>query len=126
MSGHADRQHLTDWVSQMKKKPKRIFVVHGEDSVCDEFAEHLTKETGCEATAPYSGDTYDLLTNTCTVLGSRAPAKPKKKEASNVFKRLLAAGERLIAVIKRCEGRPNKDLSRFTDQINNLCDKWEK
>ena len=126
MSGHADRQHLTDWVSQMKEKPKRIFVVHGEDSVCDEFAEHLTKETGCEATAPYSGDTYDLLTNTCTVLGSRAPAKPKKKEASNVFKRLLAAGERPIAVIKRCEGRPNKDLSRFTDQINNLCDKWEK
>ena len=42
------------------------------------------------------------------------------------MERLLAAGERLIAVIKRCEGRPNKDLSRFTDQINNLCDKWEK
>ncbi len=125
ISGHGDRAHLTDWVKGIKDKPKRIFVVHGEDSVCDEFAEHLRAETGCDATAPYSGDTYDLLTNTCTVLGARKPGKPKKKVQSNAFMRLLAAGERLLAVIRRSEGRPNKELSKFADQINTMCDKWE-
>ena len=43
-----------------------------------------------------------------------------------LFEKLLAAGERLLAVIRGCEGMSNKDVGKFTDQINHLCDKWEK
>ena len=129
ISGHADRNHLTSWVQSMSKLPERIFVVHGEDSVCDEFAKHLHEVTGCECTAPYSGDSYDLNRNVCIGAGSRKPAGKKRsasKASSNIFARLLAAGQRLIAVIHKNEGRPNKELSQFADQINSLCDKWEK
>ncbi len=129
ISGHADRDHLTSWVQSMKTLPRRIFVVHGEDGVCDEFARHLQQATGCECTAPYSGDRYDLETNRCLAAGSRKAAVKKKTSArasSNIFARLLAAGERLLAVIRKNEGRPNKELSQFADQINSLCDKWEK
>ena len=41
ISGHADKDHLTAWVQGMKQKPKRIFVVHGQDQVTDNFAAHL-------------------------------------------------------------------------------------
>ena len=44
---------------------------------------------------------------------------------SNVFARLLAAGERLLAVIHKVEGRPNKELGKFADQINSLADKYD-
>ena len=47
------------------------------------------------------------------------------KAVSSVFERLLAAGQRLIGVIKKNEGRPNKELAKFADQINSLCDKWD-
>ena len=39
---------------------------------------------------------------------------------------VLAAGERLMQVIRRNEGGTNKDLAKFADQINSLCDKWDR
>ncbi len=48
------------------------------------------------------------------------------KKAKGIFARLLAAGERLMAVIARNEGGTNKELSKFADQINSLCDKWDR
>ncbi|MCC8151946.1 MAG: MBL fold metallo-hydrolase [Lachnospiraceae bacterium] len=130
ISGHADREHLTSWVQGMPEKPKQIFVVHGEDAVTDEFAAHLTEATGAPAIAPYSGDSYDLLQNACVVLGSRKRAEKKtaakKKGVSSVFDRLLAAGQRLLAVIHKNKEGSNKDLAKFADQINALCDKWER
>ncbi|MCD7724536.1 MAG: MBL fold metallo-hydrolase [Clostridiales bacterium] len=129
ISGHADRDHLTAWVQGMKEMPKRIFVVHGEDAVTDEFAAHLTGATGVEATAPYSGDIYDLAQNACVVLGSRKRAEKRvktKRGGSSVFERLLAAGQRLAAVIQKNKEGANKDLAKFADQINALCDKWDR
>ena len=43
-----------------------------------------------------------------------------------VFDRLVAAGKRLMTVITHNEGGANKDLAKFTDQINALCDKWDR
>jgi metallo-beta-lactamase family protein len=43
-----------------------------------------------------------------------------------VFDRLVAAGARLCAVIQKCKGMANKDLAKFADQINALCDKWDR
>lgn len=131
ISGHADRTMLTKWAAAFKKNPpKRVFVVHGEDKVTDGFAMHLHNELGYEAVAPYSGDIYDLFTNACIKQGSRTmlPKKTKNssKASSNVFARLLAAGQRLLTVINKNEGLPNKELARFADQINSLCDKWER
>ena len=131
ISGHADRTKLTEWAAAFQKNPpKRVFVVHGDDKVTDEFAMHLHKDLGYEAVAPYSGDIYDLFTNACIKQGGRMTVPKKSKStgraSSNVFARLLAAGQRLLAVINKNEGLPNKELARFADQINSLCDKWER
>ncbi len=128
ISGHADQQHLLEWVRAVGDTPKRVFVVHGEDQVCDAFAALITKELGLPATAPYSGDIYNLATNVCIAQGSRERKVQKAKEGrvSTVFTRLLAAAERLLALIRKSEGRPNKELGRLADQINSMCDKWEE
>ena len=44
ISGHADRDHLTEWISSLEKPPKKVFIVHGEESTAVEFAEHVTKD----------------------------------------------------------------------------------
>lgn len=129
ISGHADRDKLTEWAAAYKNTPKRVFVVHGEDGVTDAFADHLHDKLGLNAIAPYSGDVYDLLTGERVKEGSREliPKKEKSTKASNdVFSRLLAAGQRLLSVIKRNEELSNKDLGKFADQINSLCDKWDR
>ncbi len=129
VSGHADRNGLLKWVNHFEKKPQRVFVVHGESSVCDLFTETLKTECGLDAVAPYSGEVYDLLKNECLVKGNASliPDKESKKKAfTTVYERLVNAGKRLMVVIQHNEGGSNKDLARFTDQINSLSDKWDR
>lgn len=127
ISGHADVNQLTKWVSMFDPKPKRVFIVHGEDKVTEQFAAHIHEELGLDAYAPFSGDAFDLLTGACVAQGSREAAEKKSIRAvNNIFARLVAAGERLMTVIRKCEGMPNRELGKFADQINELCNKWER
>lgn len=127
ISGHADVNQLTKWVSMFDPKPKRVFIVHGEDKVTEQFAAHIHDELGLEAYAPFSGDAFDLLTGACVAQGSREAVEKKSTRAvNNIFARLVAAGERLMTVIRKCEGMPNRELGKFADQINELCNKWER
>ena len=125
LSGHADKNGLIEWVKGFKEKPRRAFVVHGEDTVCKLFTECLQVEHGIKAYAPYSGTEFNLITNKLEYEAAPIPLKKKVKTVSDVFARLLAAGQRLIAVIHKNEGGANKDLAKFADQINSLCDKWD-
>lgn len=129
ISGHADKNKLLEWLGAFKNTPKRVFVVHGDDKVCESFAELVSVTHGYKAVAPFSGETWDLITGECIREGNRETIrkrKPSNKAVSNVFARLLAAGERLLRVIQGCEGMANKDLAKFADQINALCDKWSR
>ena len=128
LSGHADKEHLCDWINAFEKKPKKVFVVHGDDEVSEGFAGLLKQKYGYDAYAPYSGDGFDLFTGERVLEGSRALVEKKtaRSKANTVFARLLAAGERLLTVIRKCEGMANKDLAKFADQINALSDKWER
>ena len=125
LSGHADKNGLLEWVEGFKEKPRRVFVVHGEDSVCKSFTECLWAEHGIKAYAPYSGTVFNLLTDKIEYEAVPILIHKKAKVVSDVFTRLVAAGQRLIAVIRKNEGGPNKELAKFADQINSLCDKWE-
>ena len=131
ISGHADNEGLIRWVSSFKEKPKRVFVCHGEDQVCELFAKRLETELGYKAMAPYSGTEVDLTANEVTketvgIVIEHAKAKAKSRKAAGVFARLLAVGQRLMTVIRHNEGGANKDLAKFADQINALCDKWDR
>lgn len=126
LSGHADKNGLIEWIEAFNEKPRKVFIVHGEDSVCKSFVECLQVEHGLKAYAPYSGTEFNLLTNKLEYEAPPIPVTKKKaKASSDVFSRLLAAGQRLLAVIHKNEGGANKDLAKFADQINSLCDKWE-
>ena len=129
VSGHADKAGLTKWMLGFKNDPAMVFIVHGEDSVTETFADYLHDEHGFNTYAPFSGTRYNLITEEFEVeeAGVRVEGVKKKiRNASTVFERLLAAGQRLLTVISHNEGGANKDLAKFADQINSLCDKWDR
>lgn len=126
MSGHADKAGLIRFIEGFERKPDKVFVVHGEDSICKIFTECLKIEHGLNAYAPYSGTRYDLLQNKFIYEAAPVTVKKKAHIMSDVFARLVAAGQRLVAVIYKNEGSANKDLAKFADQINSLCDKYER
>lgn len=132
MSGHADRDGLLRWVGALEQKPRRVFVVHGEDEVENVFTETLTR-LGYTACAPYNGAQWALDAEGAVCLHegnrekiARTPAKEGAARANTVYQRLVDAGRRLLAVIAHNEGGANKDLAKFADQINALCDKWDR
>ena len=131
MSGHADREGLLRWVNSFEQKPKRVFVMHGEDETEDHFVQTLT-EQGFTACAPYNGAQWAIGAEgaVCLQEGMRVRIEHKANEgqsrAASVFQRLVSAGKRLLRVIEHNEGGANKDLAKFADQINALCDKWDR
>ena len=134
ISGHADRDMLLNWLRPLHAR--QVFVNHGDDEVCDTFAAAITESLGVKVTAPYSGGVYDVATGDCLEEGNAHRIQRERREkdgqraldsrSENVFRRLEAAGQRLLAVIRRNRGGANKDLARFADQINDLCNKWDR
>lgn len=126
ISGHADKNMLLDWLGGIS--PKKVFVNHGEDGVCDSFAKEISEKLGFDAVAPHSGDVYDLASGKCIEKGKavRIVKKSTTKRADAVYERLLSAGRRLMSLISRLKGGANKDLADLANQINLLCDKNEK
>ncbi|MCR4605155.1 MAG: MBL fold metallo-hydrolase [Eubacterium sp.] len=129
ISGHADKDGLLKWVESFTEKPpKRVFVVHGEDSVTTQFVKTL-EEHAFIASAPYSGSEFDLIKGEFVREAEPVIVEKKRaasKRAGDMFSRLLTAGQRLLSVIRKNEGLSNKDTAKFCDQINSLCDKWDR
>lgn len=129
VSGHADQAILLDWLKNLEEKPECVFVNHGEDTVCDAFAEKITQDLGYPACAPYNGACYNLLRKKWEKQGNRvriARRTAAAKASSHAFERLLTAGKRLLAVIERHRGASNKELAKFADQVDALAEKWDR
>lgn len=133
MSAHADHSGLLRWIGAFREKPRRVFVVHGEESVCLSFTQELG-DLGYRAYAPNFEARFDLLSNEETDPGIRPEILYEKKETrkakvtrvSSAFGRLMAAEKQLLQVVMRNEGLANKELAKFADQILALCKKWDR
>jgi metallo-beta-lactamase family protein len=129
ISGHADQAIMLRWLGSLKNCKPRVYVNHGNDGVCDAFAETIHTTLGFPATAPYNGAVYDVESGLLLVEGNRARMEKrtsKKNRNDTVYERLVQAGKRLLRIIEKCRGMSNKDLAKFTNQINQLSDKWEE
>ena len=127
-SGHADQKGLLDWVSAIEPKPAIVFVNHGSEQSCEDFKDLLVQK-GYRAEAPYSGAQYDLAVGQMTVYaeGRRIDHSRTRTGARAVqlYDKLIAAARELLRLAQACQGRPNKDLAKFTDQIRSLIQKWQ-
>ena len=128
ISGHADRNMLLDWLKPIQHSLKKVFVNHGNDQVCDDFANTIIEHLGIDAEAPFSGDVYDLESGRCVLKGEVkkvARTTPGRRRSNSVYERLIAASKRLQSVIEDSRNASNKDISKLTDQILSLCDKYK-
>ena len=131
ISGHADVNGLVDWIKAFEVKPQKVFVTHGEDTVTELFAARLRDEMNYDAYAPFSGTEFDLaegefLYEAEGVKIQKSAALQKASKAAKVYEKLLALGYRLLSVIRKNEGCANKDLEKFSRDVQSLCDKWDR
>jgi len=126
LSAHADLDGLIEWVKNINPAPLQTFVTHGERESSEAFVETL-KALGMPAYAPEYLSAYDLIAqkevDAGRILEPKRVAEAKEQPA---YLRLLAAGETLMAVVRKSRGMANKELAKFTDQILSLINKWER
>jgi metallo-beta-lactamase family protein len=61
-SAHSDQREIMDWLKQLPKPPKRIFLTHGEDGPRTVLKSVIEKELGWNVTLPKLNETVDLTT----------------------------------------------------------------
>ncbi len=130
MSGHADRDGLINWLKAFKEKPQLVFVNHGDDESCEDFKKTLIS-MNYNATAPYSGTEYCLKTGKITVYTEGKPIDRStyyqaSSRAALIYKDMVTEAQKLLNLVSKRQGRPNKDNARLTSQIRSLIEKWKE
>jgi len=59
-SAHADERDLRYWLRGFGRSPKKIFVVHGEESVANAFANNIREELMVETLVPSMEEEFEL------------------------------------------------------------------
>ena len=59
-SAHADKQELLEWLSGLKRPPRKLFVVHGESESARHFGDFIHEKTGWPVTVPAYQDEITL------------------------------------------------------------------
>ena len=59
-SAHADQRELLQWLTAIPKKPRKVFLVHGEPAAADELRKQIEHRLGFEVTIPNQNVTYEL------------------------------------------------------------------
>lgn len=59
-SAHADRNGLLEWMSNIKNRALKVFVIHGEEESSKSFAEEVRNELGLDAHVPAWGEIINI------------------------------------------------------------------
>jgi metallo-beta-lactamase family protein len=60
LSSHADADEIMRWIDTADKKPRRVFVVHGEEESAKTLASRIHKSIGAEVTVPSLKDSFEI------------------------------------------------------------------
>jgi len=60
LSAHGDQNDLLHWLSVLQNKPKKVFLVHGENEPSDALRIKIQEQYGYETTVPMLGQSFDL------------------------------------------------------------------
>ncbi|QDK44585.1 MBL fold metallo-hydrolase [Bdellovibrio sp. ZAP7] len=63
-SAHADKPELLFWLSQAGRKPKKVFLVHGEPAASDELRKSIERDLKIETIVPLLNTSYNIEVTT--------------------------------------------------------------
>jgi len=121
-SAHADRDALLYWVKSFRTKPRKVFVVHGEEEAAEQFAAVLRTALNTWVGVPERGDTVDLASGQTTVRPAEKAAEHAQPAALKATRENLErAYDALLRSLDRREASPDpRALAATQDEIARL------
>ena len=132
VSGHADRSGLLRWLDGFEKKPKRVFINHGDNEACETFARTVSEKFSLPAEAPWSGACFDLLTDEWIDRSEPVPLYEKQEAAGGgevseggkrnktLYSEAVALVQELGQYVHSMEGHSNQELEQMVHRLRKL------
>ena len=60
LSAHGDQIDLLNWLSELETKPKKVFLVHGENEAADELRLKVNEQYGFDTQVPFLGQVIEI------------------------------------------------------------------
>lgn len=120
-SGHADQKGILDWLSQFTDKPRKIFIVHGEDEAQEELADKIENQLGIETLIPSRYDTYNFEED--KLFTAEAEDKVKLSvELTNKIEEMKLRSDKALNKLQELINSKDitKDLSPIVSKLNNI------
>ena len=113
-SGHADRDGLMNWLSRFRRKPRKVFIVHGEENVMNEFSALINEKCGLETIIPSKGEAF--IVNKSSVFATEIPEKQKRvsiyrnHEILDILEKLRDEMDEAFSIIRNDLKRQKSDV----------------
>ena len=123
-SGHADQEGLMDFIYSFIKKPKNIFLVHGEEESQEVLRDKIEQETNIPVIVPDFGETYDIKdTIEMTNKIERKVARTIKVEILERLEKLKSEMKDMDEYVRKDvddENLRDEDIFRINEKIKDL------
>ena len=125
-SGHADQDGLMNFVYSFIKKPKQIFLIHGEEESQEVLEQKLEEETKLPVKIPNYGDTYELAQEEMAKLTHTIERKLPINNRAEVLRRLEKLKSEILdmdtAVKEDMDNKEltDEDIFRISEKIKDL------
>ncbi len=122
-SGHADQNELIQWVKAFKKKPKKIFLVHGEQEAINALSNLVQDELGLSVIIPKLGENFLIK-----ITGEAVPVKEIKENITRELQLFENEAEQLKelmdSVLEKLDQKSKEELSeeKITKLRNKIMD----
>lgn len=124
-SGHADQEWLMNFIYSFIKKPKHIFLVHGEEESQNVLQEKIISETGINTVIPAFGETYELNDEIPVVnkIARKTPVTTIKDEVINRLQKIkleLTDMDNYVRDDMKNPDLTDSDIFRINEKIKDL------
>lgn len=117
-SAHADQQDLINWISSFKKKPKKIFIVHGEEESSIPFARLINEELNIQAIIPNMGYAFEVENDVLKAYSGELLEPVQRKE--NILKELQEVYDQFEGLVQNTDKFiDDKILKKNYDALKN-------
>lgn len=126
-SGHADQKGLFEWISSFEKKPKQVFLVHGETDSKKDFAKLIETELGYDPVVIMQNSEFELETGRLLSKEEVITEVMDDEGIEELKDKIVNVKEQLDQMLSGAENAMKNQLSaEKLQQINNIVLELEK
>lgn len=119
-SGHADREGIIQWIKSIKNKPKKIFVVHGEEEATGEISRKIEEELKIKTYIPELGESL-FIEKESILPGGKSEIDRRSKELRDIEKNIEKVESIFLPIFQRLGYEINHGID--SEKLNNIKNK---